>query len=364
MRIAIATEFFHPHVGGTEFRLREMSKRLVKRGHTVHVFTVRYDSNLPKDEESEGIHIHRYATNAGYETANGMRSVSGVLSYAISTMIRVAATDFDVWYFGQWPMLHSLLSKIFVSSLVQEWCEVWYRKIVPFEKATARATMHHVAVSESIKRRMVEFLGIRAEDIAVIYSGIDSALFNAKSSEKRWGRIVYIGRIASHKRLDILLNAYQLAKVETPEIELHLAGSGPALSTISKEASKLEGVHVYGYISEPAKVELLRSSWLFAMPSEREGLPHAPLEAMAAGTPVLTVNDADNGTVEICKEGNGIITSHQPQAIAAAITRALREEEEWKQMSTRARCFAKRFDWDRCVDDLEGYLTAAVEKMT
>jgi len=362
MRIAIATELFYPHIGGTELRLLEMAKRLVRRGHVVHIFTVRYDSRHPKEEEKDGIRIHRYADNTGYVTSSGLRSIRGVLTYALSTMIRAAAADFDVWYFSQWPMIHSLLSKTLVSPLVQEWCEVWYRKIVPFEKAMSRATRHHVAVSELIKRRMVEFLRIRSEDIVTIHSGVDLALFGGSNWEKKWGKIVYVGRMTPHKRLDILLNAYRVAKAAAPEIELHLAGSGPTLPSISREASKLNGVHVHGYISEDAKVKLLRSSWLFAMPSEREGLPHGPLEAMAAGTPVLTVNYADNGTVDICKEGNGIVTSPEPQAIALAIRRMLREEGEWKQMSVRARHFAERFNWNRSVDDLETYLTSVVEK--
>jgi glycosyltransferase involved in cell wall biosynthesis len=364
MRIAIATEFFFPHVGGTEFRLHEIAKRLVARGHDVHVFTVRYDNEIPREEEIDGIHIHRYAQGEGYETSDGLRSIRGIVRYGVSTMIRAAANNFDIWYFGQWPMIHSLLTRPVVSPIVQEWCEIWLRRIVFFEKAMARATTHHVAVGESVKRRLVEFLHVKDENVTVIHSGINVASFRGNRSEKKWGRIVYVGRLAPHKRLDLLLNAYRIAKAEAPEIELHLAGSGTCLPRILREASKLDDVYVYGRIAEAEKIDLLRTAWLFAIPSEREGLPHAPLEAMAAGTPVLTVDYPDNGTTEICRDGNGIVTSPEPHALAHNVTQILHDEHSWAAMSARASSFAEKFDWESTADEFERYLKTVVYSQT
>lgn len=361
MRIAIATEFFFPHIGGTEVRLLEIAKRLVRRGHEVHVFTVKYDRERPGEDDKDGIQVHRYAFNDGYATSNGFRSIRGVFGYALATMVKAAAADFDVWYFGQWPMIHSLFSRALVSPLVQEWCEVWLHRIVPLERVMARATVHHVAVGESVKRRLIEFLRVRAEDIAVIRSGVDVERLRCDGTDKKWGKIVYLGRMAPHKRLDLLLGAYRLAKNEAPEIELHLAGSGPSFESLSKEAAKLDDVHMHGRISDDEKEDLLRTAWLFVMPSEREGLPHAPVEAMAAGTPVVTVNYPDNGTVDICSEGNGVVTTPEPRAIANAIRRTLLDEGSWREMSAHARQFAAKFSWENSTNEFEQYLTSVVD---
>lgn len=302
MRIAILTELFLPHTGGTEYRLYEIAKRLVRRGHEVSVFAVRYPPDSAAKEDLDGICVVRYVRSPRYVTANGFRSVRGVVEYSMHTALKTIGADYDVYYFGEWPMFHSLLAGPLVHPSVQEWCEVWYRQIVVLEKILAKIMSNHVAVSEFTKRRMVDLLHMDPENIVVIPNGVDLQRFNGAGGEKTWGRLVYVGRIAPHKGLKMLIDSFTMARHKSPELELFIGGSGPLLPTIREYAKGVHGIHILGKVTEEEKIELLKSSWLFMMPSTREGLPLAPLEAMAGGTPVLTVDHPDNGVKDMCVE--------------------------------------------------------------
>lgn len=360
MRIAILTELFLPHIGGTEFRLYEIAKRLVRRGHDVDLFTIQHSQYIPDEEEVDGIQVHRYAYSPNYVTPNGLRSVRGVLTYALSTALKTIGTGYDIYYFGQWPLLHALLAKPLISPCVQEWCEVWHKQIVPVEKTLARLMKYHVAVSEFTKRRMTEFLRLDPERITVIGNGVDLQRFGGKSPRKIWGRLVYIGRVAPHKGLEDLVDAFRLVKEKDSQVELFIAGSGTFLTTIEEYVKGLEGIHILGSVSETEKIELLKSSWLFAMPSSREGFPLAPLEAMAAGTPVLTVDHQDNGLKDICTRGNGLVTSPDSASIASAVLELLSNEEEWNTMRKASILYAKEHDWEMIADQAEDYFNSIV----
>jgi glycosyltransferase involved in cell wall biosynthesis len=355
MRIAILTELFLPHTGGTEYRLYEIAKRLVRKGVEIDVFTVRYPSDTAEEEDLDGIRVIRYARSPRYVTANGFRSVRGVMEYSLYTALKTFGTDYDVYYFGEWPMFHSLLAGPLVHPSVQEWCEVWYKQIVVLEKILAKVMSNHVAVSEFTKHRMVDLLHMDPENITVIPNGVDFHRFNGGGGEKTWGRLVYVGRIAPHKGLKMLIDSFKMVRDKNGEVELFVAGSGPLLPTIRRYAKEIKGIHILGKVTEEEKIELLKNSWLFMMPSTREGLPLAPLEAMAEGTPVLTVDHPDNGAKDVCVEGNGVIVPPDSASIASAVLKMLSNESEWNMMREASLQYAKKCDWDTITDKVEVY---------
>jgi len=245
MRIAVVNELFYPRVAGTEKRLFEIGRRLVKRGHEVHVFTMQYDKELKRDDVIDGIQVHRYAHSRNYTKPTYYRSLTGVSKYSFSTFFRLLFNrDFDIYYFGQWPVLHSLASRPLISAFVQEWCEVWSEKIAFLQRLHGRVIDFHVAVSDFTKRRMVEQLHIDPKKMTVIHNGVDYNKLSQGSHNKRWGRLAYVGRLLPHKNVEVAIEAYRLVKEKFPEAELHIVGDGPLLPEIKKRASRLKDCHV------------------------------------------------------------------------------------------------------------------------
>lgn len=357
LRIAIVTELFYPNMAGCERRFFEIGRRLVRRGHEVHVFTIQHEARLPKNDVVEGMSVHRYAYPKNYITTENFRSMSGVLKYSLATVFKLLSKDdFDIYYFNQWPIAHSMFAKPFFSPIVQEWCEVWFDKIVIFERIISKLMGYHVAVSAFTKRRMTDFLHVPSDRIAVIPNGVEYNKFSENSHRKKWGKIVYVGRLTPHKHVDMLVEAFREVKQKLPEAELHIVGSGPLLSSIKNQASKLDDCFIYGSLPEDRMLDVLKEAWLFVLPSEREGSGIVALEAMATRTPVITVDFADNATREMVNGGNGVVAPPTAYGIAEAILTLLMDEDEWKTMSKNAHTFAKQYDWDLVATEMEEYL--------
>lgn len=360
MRVAIITELAYPHWGGCERRFGSLGRRFAQRGHEVHIFSIRHDKSLPKEERLNGCTFHRYADSENYVKDNNSRSLVGVLKYSLLTPWKLRKEDFDVYYFGQWCILHSIFSKYFVSPRIQEWCEVWKNKksIVLLEKLLKRVTDNHVAVSEFTKDRLINFLGILDENITIIPDGINFKKLSRVKVKKKWGRIVYVGRLVPHKHLDLLFEA---KKILPPETELHIVGDGELMPWVMQQASGLKNVYIHGRLPDSKMIRILGSSQFFVLASEREGFGIAGLEAMAMRTPVITTNYPDNGTKSLINGKNGVVVDPEPAKIAEAISSLLDDESRWKEMSEYAQRFAKEYDWELITDRLEGYIRQLVE---
>lgn len=360
MNIGFFTELFYPHIGGTEKRVHEIGKRLVGFGHEVHVFTSRYAENLSEYSEVDGIHVHRYAYAPNYVTPAGRRSVGGTLKYSLETAVKAYRNDLDVYYFYQWPILHSILSKPFIPRLVYDWCEVWYDEIVVLERIVKRLVDYHVAVSEFTKRRLVDFLSVSPNKVTVIPNGVDYNMFAGGSVSRTPGKLVYVGRLFPHKHLDITIRAFLKVKESLPDAELHLIGTGSMLPEVKALARKHSGIFVHGELPLDRVLEVLRQSWLFVSASEREGSGIAALEAMAAGLPVVTVNYADNATRDFVNDGCCLAVEPNSDELASCILSLASDEELWNRLSRNASNFARRHDWTDITHQLVRFLKQVV----
>lgn len=59
MKILVALTYYRPHVSGLTIYVERLSRALAARGHAVTVLTSRYDSTLPPEEKTDGVHIVR-----------------------------------------------------------------------------------------------------------------------------------------------------------------------------------------------------------------------------------------------------------------------------------------------------------------
>jgi glycosyltransferase involved in cell wall biosynthesis len=363
LKIALLTEFFYPHIAGCERRFLEIGKRLASKKHQVHVFTLKYDDSLAKEETIDGMFVHRYANSHKYLLPDGFRSFDGVLKYSLETFMRLFGKDFDIYYSNQWPMLHSVFAKPVGPPLIQEWCEVWYEslKVTILQQLLKWLGDHHVAVSEFTRHRLLDFLEINGDKITVIPNGVDNSRFRCRLQDKVWGRIIYVGRLVPHKHVELLVDAFYKVKEKVPEAELHIIGSGPSMPLIKDRASNVQDCFVHGFLPDNQMVDLLRSGWLFVLPSEREGSGLVVLEAMAAAMPFVTVKYPDNAAKELANFKSGLAVSPTSVSVASAILQLLHDEHMWKDMSNNALRFAKDHDWDVIADQMESLLRAVAD---
>lgn len=160
-------------------------------------------------------------------------------------------------------------------------------------------------------RRVLVSAGIAAARMVVLPNGLPDA--PATPLPARGGHVLFAGRLAREKGLDVLLDAARLS----PEVTYIVAGDGPLRTRLAAEAPR--NVRLVGHAS-PAELEALReASFAVAVPSTwYENAPLSVLEAMRSARPVVA--SARGGHVELLSEGGGTLVA---PGDAAALARAI-----------------------------------------
>ncbi|MFB3785614.1 MAG: glycosyltransferase family 4 protein [bacterium] len=151
--------------------------------------------------------------------------------------------------------------------------------------------------------------------------------------------ILAVGSLRPDKGHDILL--YALAKVrdEFPEWKLALVGEGPWRAHLENLARRLgiaDPVIFYGQREDV--FSFYSTARIFVLPSRREGMPNALLEAMCCGLPCV-VSDASPGPLEyIVPEQTGLVVPVEDHlALADALRRLMADEALRLQLGQKAR---------------------------
>ena len=89
-------------------------------------------------------------------------------------------------------------------------------------------------------------------------------------------------------------------------------------------------------------------------PSEREGFGLFPLEAMAAGLPVVYCESPESAVPELVRDGvEGVCAAPEPAVLAAVLDRLLTDEAEWSRLRRNALERAAGYDWDEVARRIE-----------
>jgi glycosyltransferase involved in cell wall biosynthesis len=219
-----------------------------------------------------------------------------------------------------------------------------------------------IAVSESIRRRAIEF-GIPAEKIAVNYIGIDTSKFvpGAIPIEKRQPRVLFVGRLVEKKGCQYLIEAMSTVQKNVHGARMIVVGDGPLRQTLERLAREL-GVHAeFRGAQSGAEVKReLDAARLLCLPSvtaengDAEGFGLVLLEAQASGVPVVT--SARGGATEGIHDGvTGFsFAEGNVRMLAERLTGLLKEDNILMQMAERGpRYVSTEFNLTSCTRRLE-----------
>ena len=151
-----------------------------------------------------------------------------------------------------------------------------------------------------------------------------------------------VARLVAKKNLKLALDAYADWTHKTGgRRRLRILGSGPLERELREQAARLgidDGVVFEGWVQTAAVSDALADALCLLLPSYEEQFGLVVIEAMALGVPVLV--SANAGAVDLMIDNgiNGwIVDPRSPRALAAAMGRLDRSEEEWSAMALAAR---------------------------
>ncbi len=198
----------------------------------------------------------------------------------------------------------------------------------------------HAAAETLLKR------GIREGAVVVIGNGLPASCFaeTAPALPKRPGllRVGMIARMnsAAKNHRGFLRAAARIA-ARFPDVDFVLAGDGPLLKDLEREAKELGLESRVSFLGDRRDISaVLASLDISVMPSSSESLSNVIIESMAAGLPVVA--NRVGGNPELITEDRGIlVAAGDDQALAEAIERLLRDAPLREKLGRNARQFAQ-----------------------
>ena len=361
LNIALVSDAIYPYnKGGKEKRIYEISTRLAKAGHSVHIYCMKWWKGKDNYRFENGVHLH--AISKLYPLYSGKRrSIKQALLFALSCFKLIKA-DFDVIEVDHMPHFVLFSTKIVTllkgKKLYATWNEVWGRAYwneymgksgniaYIIEWLSARMPDKIIAVSEHTKNKLINDLKIKQE-IFVIPNGIDLDIINNVKPSKEKSDIIFAGRLLTHKNVDLLLSVIKNIQKSFPKVKALIVGDGPEKNKLTKFIAKLKiekNVKMLGFLEEHNDLySLMKSSKVFAFPSTREGFGIVTLEANASGIPVITTDHKDNATKDLITNGkNGYAVNLDENNFTNKIIKYLSSENSSNKYSH----IVKNYDWD------------------
>lgn len=161
--------------------------------------------------------------------------------------------------------------------------------------------------------------------------------------------LVYVGRLVTHKRVGLLVEAAARLRERWPGLALHIVGKGPEHGALAVKIAEhgLQGsVHLHGFLSADAKNALLAGADLHLTASEFEGWGLSVIEAASLGLPTVAY-DID-GLRDAIRDGETGWLAAPGENLADTAERALKElADPVRRAEVAAACarWAGSFSW-------------------
>ncbi|OGB74528.1 hypothetical protein A2V68_02875 [candidate division Kazan bacterium RBG_13_50_9] len=227
---------------------------------------------------------------------------------------------------------------------------VWVKNIVRaqlsdlriWDRLAAGRVQRYIANSHNVERRIRKYY---RRDADVIYPPVDTHKIKPKSGNS--GYFLVVSRLVSYKRIDLAIKACNVLK-----LPLLIIGEGEHRSVLERLAGPT--VEFLGWQEDKSKIEYLRNSRALIFPGE-EDFGIVPVEAMAAGKPVIAFNKG--GVTESIKAGvTGIFFDESStQSLVSALRRfmALERKLNYREISQ----YAGRFSRERFKEEIMTVVT-------
>jgi glycosyltransferase involved in cell wall biosynthesis/predicted metal-dependent phosphoesterase TrpH len=210
-------------------------------------------------------------------------------------------------------------------------------------------------------------LGIPADRLARWDRGVDLDRFNPAryapgvlpSTHSELGthfNVLYVGRLSSEKGIDLLAEAFMIARDHDPRLHLVLAGRGPEEEALRRRLGS--AATFLGWVEGDRLAQVYASADLFMFASTTDTFGQVILEAQASGLPVLAVDAG--GPAELIEDGrSGCLVAPEPESLAGALRGLARREAIRERLATGGLLAVGERSWARSLDQLAaGYARA------
>ncbi|MDH3663582.1 MAG: glycosyltransferase family 4 protein [Alphaproteobacteria bacterium] len=205
-----------------------------------------------------------------------------------------------------------------------------------FNSGATRLIVH----GENIRKALVRRIGRSPDDMDVLphvalMRYAEFAKREALKPTPKEGKrnLLFFGRIMAYKGLPVLLDAGRLVKQSIPELELVVAGRGPALDELRPRLWDDNIVLHDGFVPDRDVAQLFLDTELVVLPYIEASQSGILALAAAFGKPAIVSDVGEIGEL-VRSSGMGLVVPpNDPQALASAISRVLSDPALAKQLA-------------------------------
>jgi glycosyltransferase involved in cell wall biosynthesis len=337
--------------GGQEIRILAEARGVAARGHRVVVIGHPEGRLLERAREA-GLAVRALRMRNSFDLA-AIAALARILRKERADVVNThSSTDAWIGAFAAKLTAVALVRTRHVSILVR-------RHVLNFVHRMPAAV---ITTGEAVRARLVADLGLPAQRVVSIPTGIDTEFFRPQPRPEELRQRLAIPRSAAvvasvavlrrKKRHDVLLHAVaELCR--SRDVHCVLAGEGSqrrAIESMARDLDLTDRVHLLGHV-EDVRAVLNGSDVVVSCSSGMEGVPQAVIQALAMTRAVVATDD---GAVrELIEDGRTglLVPPNRPRAVAEAVERFLREPGFARECGRLGREHALRhYSQDEMVD--------------
>lgn len=382
MKICMLIDRFYPVIGGSENQAQQLSEQLIKKGVEVFVVTRRIQPEMKRFEYIGEIPVYRFSPCGLTRYADYLTAVK------IMQFLAENKEKYDIIHVhgvGNLGAVAVIISKIYkkrciiklgtagdIKGVQLEGAKIslvvrMLKKLFPIFKIRRyilKKADIFISVSSETSKELFEYK-FSKNNSRLIPNSIDMNKFHAVAQEEKMRLrkdlhlpqnkfiVTFAGRLVYRKGVDILLRALEKILQDCIAIYVLIIGSGRnQIDSCEKELKDFVAksglkrfVKFTGEVSNIQKY--LQASDIFVLPSRREGLSNALLEAMACGLPVIATRISGNIDVVKDKENGKLISIDDVEELAHAVLSLINDKSTLIVLGKKSRkTTVERFSLD------------------
>lgn len=385
--LQVIPAFYPAHgYGGGPNVAYEISKRLVRRGHEIIVYTTDADDRNSRFENGiryvDGIETHYF------------RNVSNFLAFEHKIFLSPGMVPVMRKDLKSFAIVHLHDTRTFQSIIIYYYAKKYG---IPYVLQPHGTLTSQTNTKQGFKKIFDRFFGIRIlqnanktlllnkaeaekciemgvnrEQNEIIPNGIDLSKYGKLPEKGIFKRkyaiddnhiVLYLGRIHESKGIDLLVRAFAELSNKLNHVKLVIVGPDDGhLSTLKELINSLninEKVLFTGAVPEEEKLAAYVDADVFVTPSFY-GFPLTFLEAMACSVPIITTNKGD--FIEGIDNEVGYVTKYNIEELESSLFKILTDDGLKEKFKRKTKEKIKEFEWDAVVDRIENVYKKVVEK--
>ena len=361
-RVLMITGAYHPEISSGGMQCRSMAEQLRGRAE-VHVLTTSVDPALPRHDRIDDIPVTRIRVDVRSDVSK-LRAFRRMVIDLVRLVRR--ADIVHLHGYSTKNVLATIIAKAFRKPVVMSLHTAGFDEPAVIEQQGSLALWAFLSADLylSVSRGLVETYlaaGLPADKIRLVPNGIDIDRFRPATSEEQRARrgrlgialdspmIVFVGFFSADKQPRVLFDAW-LAQLRNGGPQASLVFVGATRSAYFEvDESIADGIqadaeaggvaHLLRFAGVTHDVpSYLQAADLFVLPSKREGLPVALLEAMSCGLPCVASRLPGATDAIIEHDVNGLlVTPGDASELAGAIATLLPDRPRCARLGAAAR---------------------------